>query len=142
MFLVPLFPSESACFWVLLSPANLALLTPLLRQSRFLPHLTSHHVPLQPHSIVLLHSILLFRFLSSHLCTMLPALQACRKRLDHSLSLPAENRTCFIKANPHVHRVHTVAHVQLDPCSISNISDVRIIFIQHHSVSGSDDLLH
>ena len=66
--------------------------------------------PLQLHSILLLHSILHFRFQSSHLCTMLPALQACRKRLDHSLSLPAENRTCFIEANPHVHRVHTVAH--------------------------------
>ena len=39
--------------------------------------------------------------------------QCCRPHtlVGSSLSLPAGNRTCFIKANPHVHRVHTVAHV-------------------------------
>ena len=31
----------------------------------------------------------------------------------HSLSLPAENWTCFIKANPHVHCAHSVIHLQL-----------------------------
>ena len=65
----------------------------------------------------------------SHLCTMLPALQACRKRLDHSLSLPAENWTCFIEANPHVHCVHTIVHVQLDHCSVTSISDVRFALL-------------
>ena len=75
-----------------------------------------------------------------HLCTMLPASEVCRKRLDHSLSLPTENWTCFIEANPHVHCVHTIIYVQLDHCSISNVSDVRILFIQHNNVSSSDDL--
>ena len=58
--------------------------------------------------ILLFHSIPLFHTLSSHLCTMLPALQACRMRLDHSLSLPSENGTCFIEAKSHVHCVHTI----------------------------------
>ena len=63
----------------------------------------------------------------------------CRKRLDHLLSLPAENWTCFIEANPHVHCVHTIVHVQLDHCSVSSISNVRILFIQHHDGSSSDN---
>ena len=67
---------------------------------------------------------------------------ARRKRTDHSLSLPAETWTCFIEAIPHVFCVHTVVHVQLDHCSVSNISNVRIPFTQHDSVSGSDNLLH
>ena len=83
-------------------------------------------------------SIPLFHFLSSHLCTILPALQSCRKRLDHSLSLPAENRTCLIKANPRVHRVHTVAHSLFHPKCFG----CEDFFIQHRSVSSSDDLLH
>ena len=52
------------------------------------------------HSILSLHFVAFFLYLLFHLCTMLPALQACRKRLDHSLCLPAENWTCFIEANP------------------------------------------
>ena len=135
-------PFESACFWVLLSLANLALLTPLLRQSRF-P--SSSDIPSRSSSTpynFCFFTPSCFSVMSLHLCTMLPALQACRKRLDHSLSLPAENWTCFIEANPHVHRAHTVAHVQLDHCSIPNVSDVRVLFIQHNSVSGSDDLLN
>ena len=67
----------------------------------------------------------IFRFLLFHLCTMLPASQACRRRLDHSLSLPAENWTCFVEADPHVHCVHTVIHVQLDHWSVSNVSKER-----------------
>ena len=97
---VLLSPFVSVCSWILPSLANLALPTPLRRQSCLLPQLTCHHVLLQLHSILSLHFILLFCFLLTHLCTMLPALQACRKRLDHSLSLPAENWTCFIEANP------------------------------------------
>ena len=62
------------------------------------------------------------------------ACQACRKRLDHSLSLPAENWTCFIEANPHVHRVHTIVHVQLDHRPISSVSNVQIPSIQHNSI--------
>ena len=57
-----------------------------------------------------------------HLHTMHPALQACRKRFGHLLSLPAENWTCLIEADPHVHCVHSMVHVHLDHRSISNIS--------------------
>ena len=53
-----------------------------------------------------------------------------------------KNWTCFIEANPHVHCVHTFVHVHLDHCSVSNVSNVRILFIQHDSVSGSDNFLH
>ena len=38
--------------------------------------------------------------------------------------------------------VHSVVHVQLDHCSISSISNVRILSIQHNNVSSSDDFLH
>ena len=135
-------PFVSVCPWVLLSLANLALPTPLRRQSHLLLHLTSRHALLQLHSILSLHFVPFLPFLLFHLCTMLPASQACRKRLDHSLSLPAENWTCFIEADPHVHRVHTIVHVQLDHCSVSSVSNVRIPFVQHKNVSSSDDLLH
>ena len=80
-----------------------------------------------------------FCFLLRHLYTMLPAFQACRKRFDHLLSLPAES---FMEADPHVHCVHSTVHVHLDHRSISNISNVRILFIQHTNVSGSDNFLH
>ena len=99
----PLSPFALVCSWALPSLANLALPTPPRRQSHFLLHVTSHHVLLQLHSILSLRFVLLFHSLLSHLCTMLPALQACRKLLDDSLSLPAENWTCFIEAHPHVH---------------------------------------
>ena len=114
--------SLSFCVGLFLGPA----LAPI-RQFCLLPHLTFHLVPFP-----------IFRFLLFHLCTMLPALQACRKRFDHSLSLPAENWTCFIKTNPHVHCVHSVVHVQLHHCSVSNVSNVRILFIHHDNVSGLD----
>ena len=126
--------SEVAC---LLAPTLLHLELDLV-----LLLLTSCLLSLQLHSIRFLHFLAIFRFLLFHLCTMLLALQACRKRLDHSLSLPAENWNCFIKASPHVHFVHSVVHVQLDHCSISSISDVRILFVQHHKVSSSADFLH
>ena len=48
---------------------------------------------------MLLHSILLFHCLSSHLCTMLPALQACRKRLDHC---PCQPKTGPVSSR-HIH---------------------------------------
>ena len=126
----------------LLSHPSLAAPTLLHLQLRLLLPLTFRLVLLQLHSILFLQLILIFCFLLFHLCTMLLALQACRKRLDHSLSLPAENWICFIEANPHVHCVHTAVHVQLCHRSVSNISNVRILFIQHHNVSGSDNLLH
>ena len=128
--------------WALPSLANLALPILLRHRSLLLLHLTSHHVLLQHHSILSLLLFPLFHSLLCHLYTMLPALQACRKRLGHSLSLPAENRTCFIETNPHVHCVHTIIYVQLDHCSVTSISDVRILFIQHNNVSSSDDFLH
>ena len=37
--------------------------------------------------------------------------------------------------------VNTVAHVQLDYCSVLSVSNVRILFVQHNNVSSSDDLL-
>ena len=74
------------------------------------------------------------KFTSTQCCL---TFQACRKRFDHLLSLPTENRTCFIEAHPHVHCAHSVVHVHLDHRSISNISNVRILFIQHNNVSGS-----
>ena len=135
-------PFALVCSWALPSLANRALTILLHHRSLLLPHLTSHHVLLQHHSILSLLLFLLFHSLLSHLCTMLPALQACRKRLDHSMSLPAENWTCFIKANPHVHCVHTIVHIQLDHCSVTSVSDVWILFIQHNDVSSSDDLWH
>ena len=126
-------PSALACSWVLLSLANLALRTLLHLPFCLLLGLTCHHALLQSHSIL---SFPLLQF-----CTMLPAFQACRKQLDHSLSLPAENRT-RVKANPHVHRVHTIVHVQLDRRPISSVSNVRIPFIQHNSIPNLDDFLH
>ena len=80
--------------------------------------------------------------LSPQFCTILPALQACRKRLDHSLSLPAENRPCLIQTDPHVHRVHPVVRDQFYYRSVSNVSNVRILFVQHDDLPGSDNLLH
>ena len=71
---------------------------------------------------------------------MLSALEACPTRFDHVLPVPAENKTSFIETHPHVHGVHSVVHVQLDHRSISSISNVRILFIPHHNVSGSDNL--
>ena len=85
---------------------------------------------------------MLLRIVLPLLCTILPALQARRKRFDHSLSLPAENRPCLIKADLHVHCVHTIVCVQFYHRSVTSISDVRILFIQHNDVSGSDNLLH
>ena len=58
------------------------------------------------------------------------------------LSLPAENWTCFIEANPHVHCAHFVVHVQLDHCSISSVSKVRILLIQRNKFPGWDNFLH
>ena len=75
-------------------------------------------------------------FLILHLCTQLPISQAWRKRFAHLLFLLAENWNCFIETNPHVHCV------QFDYCFISSTSNVRILLIQHHNVSSSDDFLH
>ena len=83
-----------------------------------------------------------FCLLPFHLCTMLPALQARRRLFDHSLSLSTDNWTCFTEAKPHVHCAHSVVRVQLDHRSISSISNVRTLFIQHHVVSSSDNFLH
>ena len=74
--------------------------------------------------------------------TALPALQACRKRFDHTLSLPMENWTCFIEAHPHVLCAHSAVHVQCDHRSISSTSNVRVPLIQHHDVSNSDKFLY
>ena len=98
-----------------------------------------HLVLLQLHSILFLHLLPIFCFQLFHLCTMLPALQAFRKWSNRLLSLPAENWTCFTEANPHVHCVHTVVHVQLDHCSVSKCFECADYF---DNVSGSDNLLH
>ena len=50
-------PLSRLVFWVLLSLENLALLTPLLRQSHFRLHLTSHHVLLKLNSPAFLFSV-------------------------------------------------------------------------------------
>ena len=104
--------------------------------------LTFRLLLLQLHSILFLQLLPIFRFQMFHLHTVLPTLQACRKRFDHSPSLPAENCTCFIDTNPHVHCVHSVVHVQFDHRYIASISNVRICCIQHHGVSKLDNFLH
>ena len=93
--------------------------------------LTSCLVLLQLCSILLLPLLPSDGFLILHLCTLLSVFQACRKRVGHSLS--AESWTCLIETHPHVRCVHFVVYVQLDHCSISCISNVRILFSQHHS---------
>ena len=72
---------------------------------------------------------------------MLPALQACRERLDHSLSLPAEKSTRLVSANPHVFRVHSITHVHIDRRPVSNIKNLGILFDQYDNVFGSNHLL-
>ena len=62
-------PFESACFWVLLSLANLALLTPLLRQSHFLLHL--HPITFFFHSIQFCFFTRLTRLSNTHCPCML-----------------------------------------------------------------------
>ena len=57
--------------------------------------LASHHVLLQLIILCFFNLLPIFCFLLLHLRNMLPALQACRKRLDHSLSLPAEKLDLF-----------------------------------------------
>ena len=74
-------------------------------------------------------------FLLFHFSTMLTG-------FDHLLSLPAEMWTPLIEAHPHVHCEHYVVHVHLDHRSISNIANVRILFIQHNNASSSDNFLH
>ena len=128
-------PTAMACSWVLLSLANLALRT-LLLPFCLLLHLMCHYVLFESSSILSLHTILILSFPLLQVCTMLPALQARRKRLGHSVSLPAENRTRLIKANPHVHRVHTFVHVQLDHRPISCVSNVWILPAQQCSQLG------
>ena len=131
-----------ACSRVLTSIAELALRILLRLRYCLLLRLTLHHVLFQHHSILSLRIALIFSLPLLQFCTLLPASQACRKRLDHSLSLPAENRTRFIKASIRVHCVHTIVHVQLDHRPISSVSNVRILFIQHNSVPSLDDFLH
>ena len=60
----------------------------------------------------------------------------CRKRFDHSVSLPAEKMNLFHRSK---FTCPSVVHVQLDHRSVSNISNVRILFIQHDNVSSSND---
>ena len=84
-------------------------------------------------------------FISFHLflvccfTSTLPASQACRKRLDHSLSLPAENWTV---SSRQIHMSIVYTHVQLDHCSVSSVSNVRILSVQHNNISTWDDILH
>ena len=119
-----------------LSPASLA--GPTLLQSTTSP---SSSDSLSSLSSALFHQLLpTLCFLIVHLYRILPALQACRNWFDHSPSLPSENWTCFIEANPHVHCAHSAVHVQLDHRSISNISNMRIVFT-NTTISSSDDFL-
>ena len=70
---------------------------------------------------------------------MRPALQAL------STQSPCQLKTgpvSSVQTNPHVHRVHSVVYVQLDRRSVSNISSVRIRFVQHDNVSSLNYLLH
>ena len=46
-------------------------------------------------------------------------------RKCHSLSPPAENWARFIEADPHVHRVHTTVHFQLDCRANSFVSELQ-----------------
>ena len=71
--------------------------TPLWRRRLFfrrqfcLLHLTFRLVLLQLHSILFPQCLRILFFCSFTSYTMPPALQACRKRFDHFLSLPVEN---------------------------------------------------
>ena len=66
-------------------------------------------------------------FTSTHCCWFY-------KLFGHSLSLSAENGTCFIQTNPYVHGVHSVVYVHLHHFYISSMSNVRVLVIQHHTV--------
>ena len=89
-------------------------------------------------SLSLFHSVqfcCFFFITSTDFCFFSPlhnaaGLKACRKRFEHLLSLPAEIWTCVIVNNPLVRCAHSVVHVQLDHRSISNSSNVRILFIR------------
>ena len=79
------FPSASVCFEV------------LLPHGREAPSLLSPSTP--PNSCDIPSSIFCsFHFVKTdfllHLCTMLPVSQACRKRFDRALSMPAAHWTC------------------------------------------------
>ena len=52
--------------------------------------------------------------------------------------LAAENRTRFIKEDPHVHCVH----VQLDGRAMSSIPNVWVTIMQHNDVVSLHNLLH
>ena len=120
-----LFPSASVCFWVL-----------LLHTSRAVPNLFFFAVDSASFSIrysvftfsnyiqfcsFKLFKLTVFRFF--HLYTMLLALHACRKQIHMSIA-------------------HFLYHVQFDHRSNSIISNVRILFIQHHDGSSSGNSLH
>ena len=139
------FLSLSLCVGLFLSPAHTrqsGAAKSSSPTSSLSLHLTSHHVLLQLHSI----QSLFMSFHFSVFCCFTSA-QCCRPcrlvecGLTTHCPCPAENWTCFIETNPHVHCVHTIVHVQLDHCPISNVSNVRIPIIPHTDVSFSDDLL-
>ena len=88
-----------------------------------------------------LHSFPTLCSLFLHIHRLLPALQACRERLDHSLSLPAEKTTRLVSANPRVFRVHSIIHVHIDRRPVSNIENVWILFDQYDNVFVSNHLL-
>ena len=79
----------------------------LLRLSSH-PHLLPDRSTLAPHN-----------FLHSQCCAESLVLKVCSWHSNHSLSLPAENRTSFIETHPHVHGAHSAVHVQLDDCVVS-----------------------
>ena len=89
---------SSVCFELLLSHASRALPLLLHLQLQLLLHLTF---------CLLFTSIQFCSFtLCLHLHTILPVLQASRKRFGHSLSPPAENWTCSLR-RMHMSIVHT-----------------------------------
>ena len=113
------------------------------------PSVNLHNSHASPFSLVTLLLFLLavagfvHTFLSSILLHFYRfVLQACRLHRCRSLSPPAENRTCFIEADSHVHRIETTVLVQLDRRATSSVSNLWVAFLQHNDVAGLRNFPH
>ena len=105
----------SVCFEVLLSHASRVVPSLSRYQLNLFFHLSFCLLPLQLHSILFLQLLQTDRFLFRRFYTELLVWQACRKRFGHSLSMSAENWTCFIETNPHVHWLFTFILIIVPP---------------------------
>ena len=131
------------CFEAPLSYASLAVPPLLHLRLHLLHHLTVCSVlyPIQfcCYNLVTLTDLCFFT--STHCCEPYKLVES---GLATHCPCKLKNWTCFMETNPHVLCAHSAVHVhvQLNDCSISSVSNVRILFIQNHDVSSSNDFLH